>query len=199
MNRRDQSIFRFSRLVKSFFQKNKNIEESETAMTLSETPTFKTEAQLPKYECQAVFSYTVILPSLDEDEKDLVVLGNFIIKNMGTEVLTYPVICIRIHPPKIGKLGGKIVLNEQLAEPSTQEQWFHVHPDWREKLKETGEYWLKPGHCREIKPGEILEFSNFELTFNKPVENSTVVAEGFVYFNELRNGAASANIIAINF
>ena len=38
----------------------------------------------------AWFSYTVMLPDIDEDEREITVIGNLIIKNTGTSTLNNP-------------------------------------------------------------------------------------------------------------
>ena len=74
----------------------------------------------PKETAEACvwFSYTVMLPENDEDDNEVTVIGNMIIKNTGTSVLNTPMICIRIKPPEDVRLGvhlyNPMFLNIQL-------------------------------------------------------------------------------------
>ena len=47
-----------------------------------------------KAEGLAWFSYAVMLPDMDEDESEVTVIGNLIIKNTGNTTLNNPMICI---------------------------------------------------------------------------------------------------------
>jgi hypothetical protein len=150
-------------------------------------------------QCEAFFNYTIFLPNREEDEEDVMIMGQFMIKNTGSQTLHHPLLCIRLEPAANARLGGKIAYHEHLAEIDTLEQWQFVHEDWKEKIRETGEYWLKPKHCLELAPGETLVFSNFELQMRESDIAQLMVAEGFVYAQELREGIASLNTISIHF
>jgi hypothetical protein len=165
--------------------------------TLTSTP--------PKIiKLQAFFNYSLIIPNQDEEE-DLLVIGNFTVENIGTEPLQNIIICVRITPKQSGRLSGKIAtspvdiqdsssVHEQLAT-----EWTFVHNNWREKIKNEGEYWLKPVHHSVLEPNKVLQFSNFEIRFKKgKVQNATVV-EGFAYCKEIPKGVTSLNNIIINY
>ncbi|UQD51871.1 hypothetical protein C0971_07320 [Bacillus methanolicus] len=149
----------------------------------------------------AWFSYAVMLPDLDEDEMEVIVVGNLIIKNTGTETLNNPTICIRIKPPQDVRLGGKIgsVTHTALMIDGTNtEAWHYIHDNWKEKTMDTGEHWLKPNHCRQLEPGEKLTFAN-ELRISTSKEDKFVMVEGFFYCDEIKNGITALNNITINF
>lgn len=155
-----------------------------------------------KMNTQSYFNYSVILPELDEDEREVLIIGNFVIENTGDEILHTPIICIRIHPISSGKLGGKIeatLRNEMIVDASNSQEWQFISQERKDKLKETGEYWLRPVESKELAPGEKLFFSNFDIKFTKPEEKNSVIVEGFVYFKEVQQGAPSLNKIIVNF
>jgi hypothetical protein len=184
----DRSFSGFYHRVKSFFAKK----EEEAAS--------QAESSFPDaVNCEAFFNYTVFVPNPSDDDKDVFIMGQFTIKNTGTQTLHHPLICIRLEPFIGARLGGKIAYHGHLADMDTMEQWGFVHEDWKEKIKQTGEYWLKPQHISELDPGETLVFSSLELQMKKPDKAQIVVAEGFVYAGELREGIASLNTISIHF
>ncbi|MDE5412684.1 hypothetical protein [Alkalihalobacterium chitinilyticum] len=151
---------------------------------------------------QAFFNYSVVLPEMEEAEKEVLIIGNFIIENISQETLHTPVICIRLKPAESGKLGGKIegtLRNEMIVDASNSMEWQHLNSERKERVKQSGEYWLKPIDCEELASGDKLFFSNFDLTLKKPAEKNSVIIEGFVYFNELRQGVGALNKIIINF
>jgi hypothetical protein len=156
----------------------------------------------PIIKLQAFFNYSFLLPETNEDE--LLIFGDFTIDNIGTEPLHDPMICIRIKPIHAGKLSGKITTkplkteeNFLLSEHSSTE-WTFVHKDWREIIKNKGEYWLKPLYYSTLAPSELLQFHNFEIQARKMDDESVLVIEGYVYCKELPKGIPSLNNIIVN-
>jgi hypothetical protein len=151
---------------------------------------------------QAVFNYSLILPQTN-DEEDIVIIGDFIVSNIGTEPLQDMIMCIRITPKETGKLSGKITtkpLKEENVFISNQStiEWIFVYENWREKIKNDGEYWIKPAQKRTLMPNEELRFSNFDIRIEKTKKINSTVIDGFVYCKEIPNGVPSLNSIVIN-
>lgn len=147
------------------------------------------------------FNYAVMLPDMDEEEREITIIGNFIIKNTGNTTLNNPIICIRTNPPQNVRLGGKIGSVSHTAlmiDGTNTESWNYIFDNWKEKSMETGEHILKPNHCRQIKPGENLTFAK-ELRISTLCEQSFVVIEGYFYCDEMKNGIPALNNITINF
>jgi hypothetical protein len=154
-----------------------------------------------KAEGLAWFSYTVMLPDMDEEEREMTIIGNFIIKNTGGNALNNPIICIRTKPPQTVRLGGKIGSVSHTAlmiDGTNTEAWHYIYDNWKEKSMETGEHILKPNHCRLIEPGGNLTFAN-EMRISTTSEQSFIVVEGFFYCDEMKNGIPSLNNITVNF
>ncbi|ERI05021.1 hypothetical protein [Aneurinibacillus aneurinilyticus] len=151
----------------------------------------------------AFFTYSVILPDNGEEETDVLVMGDFIVKNTGSEPLHAPMICIRISPAEAGTLSGKIRTNKRRSsffiEANHANEWHYVGQDEVERKKANGEYWLAPNFCNELAAGESLAFSNFTLSLSKPPEPNSIIVEGFAYFKEQSEGIFSLNNIVINF
>lgn len=148
------------------------------------------------------FNYSIILPDLTEETREIYLLGHFIIKNFGSDTLNSPVICIRIKPSSVSKLGGKINFikkSELVIDGTSSEEWTYVDKNWKEKVKTTGEHWLRPTEKNQLLPYESLIFSNFDLSCVKPEGDNSVIIEAFVYFQELKDGFSSLNKIVINF
>lgn len=154
-----------------------------------------------RYQCDSYFDYSIILPDRSENEHEVLVLGNYIIRNTGTDALTQPIICIRTSSPEAMRLGGRIstLTHESADETSTMEKWAYVNDDWREKVEKLGEHWLLAKHRHTLLPNEQLSFTKFELTCSKPQKQSNIIIEGFVYFQEIKEGASSLNNIILNF
>jgi hypothetical protein len=149
----------------------------------------------------AWFHYAVMLPDIDEDKREVTVIGNLIIKNTGTEILNNPFICIRTKPTKAIRLGGKIGSATHTAlmiDGTNAESWHYFHDNWKEKTIESGEHWLKPNHCRQLEPGTNLFFAN-ELRISSTKEEKFAIVEGFFYCDELNQGIGTLNNITINF
>ncbi|MBA2872149.1 hypothetical protein HNQ85_002439 [Anoxybacillus calidus] len=157
----------------------------------------------PIVKLQSFFNYSLLLPGTSEDE--LLIFGDFTMDNIGTEPLHEPMICIRIKPIHAGKLSGKITTqplkttgeNFLLAEHSSTE-WTFVHENWREIIKNNGEYWLKPLYHSTLEPSELLQFHNFEIQARKTDDKHALVIEGYVYCKEFPKGIPSLNNIIVN-
>ncbi|WP_374723111.1 hypothetical protein [Peribacillus tepidiphilus] len=149
----------------------------------------------------AWFSYAVMLPDMDDEEKEVTVIGNLIIKNTGNTNLNNPMICLRIKPPENVRLGGKIgslTHTALMIDGTNSEAWHYIDDNWKEKSLENGEHWLKPNHCRQLEPGGSLTFSN-ELRILTTKKEKFVMVEGFFYCDEIKNGIGALNNITINF
>ncbi|WP_057767275.1 hypothetical protein [Cytobacillus praedii] len=156
----------------------------------------------PKETAEACvwFSYTVMLPENDEDDNEVTVIGNMIIKNTGTSVLNTPMICIRIKPPEDVRLGGKIgsvTHTALMIDGTNSESWHYFHDNWKEQAEKTGEHWLKPNRHLKLEPGEKLSFEN-ELRIPTTKREKFVLIEGFFYSEEIKNGIRTLNNISIN-
>ncbi|WJQ01045.1 hypothetical protein QT234_04060 [Geobacillus stearothermophilus] len=156
----------------------------------------------PAASVLALFHYSVMIPT-HLDEEEIVVIGDFIIRNSGTAPLHHPVVCLRISPPKTAVLSGKIALpqsgraaQEGLAD-SGAEGWTFIQENWREKVRQNGEYWIAPLHGVPIEPGEERRFSQFEIAVRPSGNVRSLTVDGFVYGAELPKGAAAANRIAV--
>jgi hypothetical protein len=154
-----------------------------------------------RIEVQSWFNYTIMLPSNDEDEQEVIIVGNYFIQNTGTETLNNPIICIRTNPPGDVRLGGKIgslTHTGLMIDGSNGGSWEYINQDGKEKRTKTGEYWLKPKDIQQLPPGDRITFAN-QLSFTLLQNQELIIVEGFCYFDELRKGIASLNKITINF
>jgi len=149
-------------------------------------------------DCLAWFSYTVMLP--DIDEKEVTVIGNMVIRNIGTSALTNPMICKRIKPPQDVLLGGKIGALTHTAlmiDGTNTESWHYFHDNWKEQTVKTGEHWLKPNRIQKLEPGQQLTF-DYELRISTTKKEKFVLIEGFFYSDEIKNGIGTLNNMSIN-
>ncbi|SDN52747.1 hypothetical protein [Bacillus sp. OK048] len=152
-------------------------------------------------EALAWFSYAVMLPDMDEEEKEMTIIGNFIIKNTGGKTLNNPIICIRTKPQQNVRLGGKIGSVSHTAlmiDGTNTEAWHYIYDNWKEKTMETGEHILKPNNCSFIEPGGNLTFAN-ELCISTISDPKFAVIEGFFYCDEIQNGLPALNNISVNY
>lgn len=147
------------------------------------------------------FSYAVMLPDQAEEETEVTVVGNMIIRNTGNIPLNNPMICIRIKPHQDVHLGGKIGSDKHTAlmiDGTNAEVWHYFHEDWKEQTLKTGEHWLKPNHVKTLDPGVNVPFA-YELRFSTTKKEKSVLVEGFFYSDELPNGIGTLNNMTINF
>ncbi|WP_078555127.1 hypothetical protein [Bacillus alkalicellulosilyticus] len=163
------------------------------------------EVEKTRVEVQAYFSYSTILAENMDKGREITILGNFIIKNIGNQPLSSPFVCIKITPSEQAKLSGKIVFKGSEDSKagslfaSNVVEWEYVHENWRERIRENGEHWLRPITVQTIQPGEIVSFSQFDIMFTPSKDKKPLLVEGFAYFNEIQEGMAACNKIIINY
>jgi hypothetical protein len=155
-------------------------------------------------DLQSIFTFTVILPDITDEVKEVVVVGNYIIKNLGIKKISNPVICLKVNPASSGSISGKIKqkvsnFDDKIIDQAVSQQWGYVHENWKERVRKDGEYWLKPLFTSELRPDEQLAFSNFTLSIQKPPKGNSVIIDGFVYSQEEPKGNPSQNQIVLNF
>lgn len=148
-----------------------------------------------KIDCTAYFNYSFI----QEKEATPFIYGSFVLKNTGNEILTSPIICIKVNKPQQIIIGGKIgeLAGIEGKLINSFDEWSYLHQDWRKKWNEQGELWLKPKQTTEINPGEKLVFSGFDITFQTASIDKQVIIEGYCYFQQLTTGVKSLNSISI--
>lgn len=152
-------------------------------------------------KAQALFTYSILLPEPTEEET--LVIGDFVIQNLGTEALQNLMICIRIHPKTAAELSGKIATyslshNDPKVLTESAAEWTFTYENWRERIKHDGEYWIRPIHRQKLLPNEEIRLANVHIRIKKIDGAPSTVIDGFVYCNELPNGISSLNSIIIN-
>lgn len=161
------------------------------------------EKRVSKQDLIPYFMYSVI--TSHEKEEDIVIVGNVIIKNQTSIPLHSPTLCLKIAPPLSANLSGKIIsTNKQendsfYVQETDSEQWEYAHPNWKEKIRKDGEYWLKPIQTTVLKPDSFLSFDSFQLGIRSDANLSTFLLEGYFYTKEWREGIPFLNKIVVNF
>lgn len=150
----------------------------------------------------AYFSYSLILPR--EEEENIKIIGNFVVLNSGSTLLTSPVICLRMTPSSHLSLAGKItsgyerlILEKDSYITESEERWKYVDKE-QQASKSNDEHWLMPLHKTELTPGDSLSFTNFEIDVKKSEIPISFIIEGFAYFYEWQQGEPSINQIVLN-
>ncbi|MEH7380587.1 hypothetical protein V7138_08915 [Bacillus sp. JJ1533] len=155
-------------------------------------------------QIQAYFAYSMLIPDQHEEQKEVVIIGDFILKNIGNEILRDIILCIKLSPIDAGTLSGKISLkspknDSSIFANSSDNNWEFLHDNWREKIKTNGEYWIKYTDSEPLKPEESIHFSQFDIRLPINETSKSVIVDGYVYCKEIPEGAFSLNKIIINF
>ncbi|MFS0824121.1 hypothetical protein [Bacillus sp. 1P02SD] len=146
---------------------------------------------------QAYFAYSTLLPTTEDD--DITIIGDFMIKNTGTKALHDLIVCIKLSPTNAGTLSGKIANKKSQSFIESDIDWVFLHENWKEKIKENGEYWIKYVDPNPLQPNDTIVFPQFDINLLKNEENHSVVVDGFVYSKELPKGIFSLNKIIVNY
>ncbi len=157
-----------------------------------------------KADAEIAMNYTLLLPRPGDNAQEVMINGALLMKNIGNASLIDPVICIKVPVEKGISLQGqilppKMVEGMAVKGSSGDKGWKYVYDNWRERVKTKGEYWITSIHQLEILPGEMSIFNALNLSIKEPEEDSSVLIQAFVYFNEGKHRFASSNSISLSF
>ena len=145
------------------------------------------------------FTYSFLLTK-GGDQKGIVI-GNFVIHNIGSAALENPYICLKVTPKECAALSAKLgedVQYDRRLNPLVMEPWQYIDENANKFVEERGEFWLKPVRVAQIEPGQKLVFSNFQLKFAIRGAQTAYKMEGFFYCKQLQNGVRALNNIVVH-
>ncbi|MGN7395440.1 hypothetical protein [Peribacillus frigoritolerans] len=174
-------------------QKEKRLPEKKKFLLKKPTITKRKEAEV-------FLDYHIFIEELEERNK-IKLIGNLHIKNIGTEVLRNPVICLRSSPSESIKISGQILppnVAETLGVMKNEETkgWQYMNEDWFEEM-EKGETWICPIQSKHINPRQTESLTNLQISVLQPEENSNIRVEAFVFFKEQDLEISSSNQISL--
>ncbi|MFE4707333.1 hypothetical protein [Peribacillus simplex] len=160
----------------------------------------KKPAITKRKEAEVFLDYHIFIEELEERNK-IKLIGNLHIKNIGTEVLRNPVICLRSTPSESIKISGQILppnVAETLGVMKNEETkgWKYMNDEWFEEM-ENGETWICPIQTKNINPRQTESLTNLQISVLQPVENSNIRVEAFVFFKEQDLEISSSNQISL--
>ncbi|WP_404461685.1 hypothetical protein [Sutcliffiella horikoshii] len=141
------------------------------------------------------FKYTFIVSK----EESLTILADFHIENISPLDYEDLIICLKVTSPERVPLTGKIS-NPDLMDKNNSKQsgeWIYATKDWKEKIRNEGEYWIRPITNPTLKKYETLSFNGWEITVNQP--SSKITVDGFLYSSGLPSPLKAVNRINIRF
>jgi hypothetical protein len=174
-------------------QKEKKLPEKRKFLLKKPTITKRKEAEV-------FLDYHIFIEELEERNK-IKLIGNLHIKNIGTEVLRNPVICLRSSPSESIKISGQILppnVADTLGVMKNEETkgWKYMNDEWFEEM-EKGETWICPIQSKNINPRQTESLTNLQISVLQPEENSNIRVEAFVFFKEQDLEISSSNQISL--
>ncbi|PAK34987.1 hypothetical protein [Peribacillus simplex] len=174
-------------------QKEKKLPEKKKFLLKKPTITKRKEAEV-------FLDYHIFIEELEERNK-IKLIGNLHIKNIGTEILRNPVICLRSSPSESIKISGQILppnVAETLGVMKNEETkgWKYMNEEWFEEM-EKGETWICPIQSKNINPRQTESLTNLQISVLQPEENSNIRVEAFVFFKEQDLEISSSNQISL--
>ncbi|MCG7314347.1 hypothetical protein MHL30_14430 [Priestia flexa] len=162
----------------------------------------RVEVKVDRFQATDVISYfqhSVLMPTPDEEE--MMILGTAVVMNQTGKPLVSPVICLKVKPQENVSLTGKVVDESEIEAsnlPASALQWQYAHPKWREKIKQDGEYWIRPTRSAQLVPNQPMRFESFQLLIPKELSESFVIVEGYFYSEEWKQGIPFLNKIVLS-
>ncbi|WP_404432175.1 hypothetical protein [Sutcliffiella horikoshii] len=186
--------------IDSYLQEIKELQQKvlELEVELEEESTFqklKRESSIKenKLDFYSYFNYSVVFPS--ESEENVCIYSHFTIVNTGDEPLNNIVICFKVNPIGAVILSGQISDPKLLQGPGMKREdikWVYAVEDWRKKIIEQGEYWIKPVNSFNYN---TLTLKGIEITINNSKRPIKGTIEAFIYFDATQPPSTSLNKI----
>lgn len=151
------------------------------------------------------FSYSTFLPVKPSagSEEPCFINGNFTIRNDSGVPLRDPLICLRFSKPNLANLSGKMNQNkrnyasEHIVADETDQAWSFLPDHSLKKVRETGEFWLRPT-VKQLDHQKELVFQQFEILLPYNGSSFSVSINGYIYGLEIPNGRQALNTIICN-
>jgi len=140
-----------------------------------------------------IISYFTYSMNISHDpEQESLCLGSFHIRNMGSQAITNPNVCIKVSKESPFSFSGRYVYDNFKKSLKVTDGWERTN----EKTNKE-EFWLKPLGKASIEPNEIISFTNFQITWS-PKESYAGSITAFTYSDQLTDGIAVINPINLN-
>lgn len=146
------------------------------------------------------FNYSILLPS--EGETTISIYGTFTVVNIGEKELEDVVICLKVEPVGKVTLSGKISNPKKIINEDENRQdvdWVYAVDNWKEKIKNDGEYWIRSVLKPNVTSKDSLSFMGFELLLDNSEHVDTFKLEGYVYCSEKSERVLARNKLIINY
>ncbi|MEI3614749.1 hypothetical protein [Pseudogracilibacillus sp. SO30301A] len=147
------------------------------------------ELRESSYEKDFVFCYFdhSLIPEHESDSN--LIIGSIYVKNFSNEQKQRPLILIKVNSEDEFKFSGKYLSEKQKNIQGFQ--WKRIN---LENLDQRNHFCFIPTSKEYLSSDETVSFQNFQINF--PLKSSIIV-EGFVYFNESNDGVPASNSIRV--
>lgn len=140
-----------------------------------------------------IISYFTYSMNISHDpEQESLCLGSFHVRNMGSQAITNPNVCIKVSKESPFSFSGRYVYDNFKKSLKVTDGWERTN----EKTNKE-EFWLKPLGKTSIEPNETISFTNFQITWS-PNESYSGSITAFTYSDQLTDGIAVINPINLN-
>ncbi len=128
-----------------------------------------------------------------QPEQESLCFGSCHLVNKGSVPVNNPYICIKISEKSPFTFSGKYTYEAPKQQAiKTPGGWLRMNDKSNKE-----EYWLKPLNVTTLLPDETVSFSNFQVKWRAEEDYAGSVM-GFVYCDEIPEGAAVINPISLN-
>lgn len=147
------------------------------------------EAQ-EKINIVSYFTYTLNISHNPEQES--LCIGSYHIRNIGSQAITNPYVCIKVSKESPFSFSGKYVYSNFKQSLKAADGWERINDKTSKE-----EFWLKPLGIASIEPNEVISFSNFQITWS-PKDSYAGSITAVTYSDQLKEGVAVINPINLN-
>ncbi|CAG9622815.1 hypothetical protein [Sutcliffiella rhizosphaerae] len=147
------------------------------------------------------FTYTIILPNENDNDSSLSIVGDYYIQNQSDEDVNDLIVCLKISPSNAAHLSGKISapqLVDKIEEKGAID-WFYALDNWKDKIRNDGEYWIRPSNNPHLLSGSSLVLKGFEIIVSKNTSFSTCKVDAYVYSSNRELPVGVKNRINLHF
>jgi len=165
--------------------------QQQTKSYLNEIKRILDEHKNPE-QISIVSYFTYSLDISHNPEQESLCIGSYHVRNMGSQAITNPYVCIKVSNESPFFFSGKYVYENFKQSLKAADGWERINDKTSKE-----EFWLKPLGKVSIEPNETISFSNFQITW-EPKQSYAGSITGLTYSDQLKDGVAVINPINLN-
>ncbi len=166
----------------------------DTETYLNEVKNLLLKKVTPVHQLMIISYFTYSLNLSNREDEENILLGNFVIKNLGNIPINNPFILLKMNHSSSFEFSGKVITQQSKKPHNTSGIWERVSPG---EENSEDDYWLRPLDTLILNPKDTVIFPNFQIKWFGNEAYKFSIA-GFTYADEMNEGSNALNHINLS-